>query len=278
VAAWQPPLVLRRTLTFERALFEPHELEPALDRLARSLALDLGGRAARHVTVATEGSDGARFATRVAKRPLHRAGQIRQQALFALRDSGAAEAGIDALTVELAEPERVAEAAGLWDARAHRDRAVDSVLERHPRALVQVRWGDPHAPAADLAWSWGTLEDAARPDAEHRPTRATARAVTPARRGLEAPVGAIAPTALHAAPLQLAQADRPTVDAPVRTPHTEARPLPRVADPRWTRPLPATPSSPLPAPDDQTRDRIRDPLRDPDLVRAERWPGTRRVA
>ncbi len=276
VAAWQAPLVLRRTLAFERALFEPHELEPALDRLARSLALDLGGRAARHVTVATEGSGGARFATRVAKRPLHRAGQIRQQALFALRDSGAAAAGIDALTVELAEPERVAEAAGLWDARAHRDRAVDSVLERHPRALVQVRWGDPHAPAADLAWTWGALEDAARPggDAARRPTRDAARAATPARRGLEAPAGAVAPAALHAAPLQLAQADRPTADAPVRTPRAEAPPPPRAADPRWTRPLPATPSSPLPAPDD----RIRDPLRDPDLVRAERWPGTRRVA
>jgi hypothetical protein len=216
----------------------------------------------------------------VAKRPLHRAGQIRQQALFALRDSGAAAAGIDALTVELAEPERTAEATGLWDARAHRERAVDSVLERHPRALVQVRWGDPYAPAADLAWSWGALEDAARPaDAAARRTpRDAARATTPARRGLEAPAGAVAPAALHAAPLQLAHADRPTVDAPVLAPRDDARPdrpgFP-AEDDRWVRPLvAAAPSSPLPAP----HELLRDPLRDPDLVRAERWPGTRRVA
>ncbi|MDF1522821.1 MAG: hypothetical protein P1P87_08385, partial [Trueperaceae bacterium] len=163
VAAWRPPTVLRRSLAFERPLFEPHELEPALDRLARSLALDLAGRAAQHVTVATEGASGTRSATRIAKRPLHRAGQIRQQALFALRDSGAAGTAIDALTVELTEPARFAEAAGLWDARADRARAVDAVLERYPRALVHVRWHDPYAPAADLAWGWAALEDAAAP-------------------------------------------------------------------------------------------------------------------
>jgi hypothetical protein len=281
LAAWRPPPVLRRTLAFDRALFEPHELEPALDRLARSLALDLGGRAARHVTVATEGSGGARSATRVAKRPLRRAGQIRQQALFALRDSGAAATGIDALTVELAEPDRVAEATGLWDARADRERAVDAVLERHPRALVQVRWGDPHAPAADLAWTWGALEDAARPEGAARPeadaarsgTRAATRATTPARRGLEASAGAITPAALHATPLQLARADRPTADTPVLAPRDDARPdrpLSPAEGDRWAaRRLAAAPPPPS-APGDL--------LADADLVRAERWPGARRVA
>ena len=244
-------------------LFEPHELEPALDRLARSLALDLGGRAARHVTVATEGSGGALSATRVAKRPLHRAGQIRQQALFALRDSGAAATGIDALSVELAEPERVAEAAGLWDARAHRARAVDSVLERHPRALVQVRWGDPHAPAADLAWSWGALEDAARPEAARRPTRDATRAADarPSRprspRGRRRPRGA-ARGAAAVGPRRPPHRRRTGPRAPRRGP-PEPPPLPRrgrpLGAPARHRPLsptrtggPAPRSPPRPRP------------------------------
>lgn len=290
VAAWRPPRVLRRALAFERPLFEPGELEPALDRLARSLALDLDGRAARHLTVATEGGGGARQATRVAKRPLHQAGQIRQQALFALRDSGAAAGGVEALAIELAEPERLADAVGLWDARAHRERAVDAVLERHPRALVRVRWGDPHAPAADLAWGWAALEDAARPmagaSATARAAAATATAAdraatTPARRALEAPTGAVAPADRHAAPPLLAHPERPPVDAPVAIPAPERpdRPLTPAEGERWAArragrgpvaPSPLPSPSPLPTP--------LDPLRDPDLQRAERWPGERRAA
>jgi len=69
LAPWTSPMVLRRTLTFEQPLFEPGDLEPALDHLARSLALDLRGRAARHVTVATEGGGGAPRAPPRAPRP-----------------------------------------------------------------------------------------------------------------------------------------------------------------------------------------------------------------
>jgi protein ImuB len=202
LTSWAPPTVLRRRLAFERPLFEPADLEPALDQLARSLALGLEGRAARHVTVATEGGGGPRRASRLAKRPLRAAGQIRQQALFALRDSGAAAGGIDDLAIELAEPERVADAVGLWDARRQQEAAVDAVLERYPRALVRVRWGDPHAPAADQAWRWSALEDGSRNPAT------AGDAASPARRSrrqpalalLEAPLGAVAPAALYASP------------------------------------------------------------------------------
>ena len=218
LTAWTPPAVLRRRLAFERPLFEPAELEPALDRLARSLALGLGGRAARHVTVATEGGGGPRRASRLAKRPLRAAGQIRQQALFALRDTGAAAGGIEDLTIELADPERVAEPVGLWDARRQQEAATDAVLERYPHALVRVRWGDPHAPAADQAWRWAALEDGALETARlggdaHR-LGGGARLIGGARLGggppagrrppthalLEAPLGAVAPAALHASP------------------------------------------------------------------------------
>jgi protein ImuB len=336
VAAWRPPAVLRRSLAFDQPLFEPHDLEPALDRLARSLALDLAGRAARHVTVAAEGAGGPRRATRVAKRPLRRAGQIRQQALFALRDTGAAVHGVEGLSVELAEPERVAESVGLWDARAQRELALDAVLERFPRALVQVAWGDPHAPACDRAWGWSPLEDAVRPAGSRTATaagatagapaprapaarRATTPATTPARAALEAPLGAVTPAEGHAGPPLLASAtgagpDVPrlaaTTDGPTRRPD---RPLsPTEGDAwarrwgagtaeRWTDPQPAPAAStspeaaarsetttPEPTPAATTADhaasgrrpapRIPDLLRDADLIRAERWPGSHRAA
>jgi len=228
LAPWAVPAVLRRTLAFERPLFEPAELEPALDRLARSLALELHGRAARHLTVATEGGAGARRASRLAKRPLRAAGQIRQQALFALRDTGAAASGIAGLTVELAAPERLAEAVGLWDARRQHEAAADAVLERYPHALVRVRWDDPHAPAADRVWRWAALEDGARPvtSGAGDPTAARRARGRPAQALLEAPLGAVPPAALHAAP-----------------------PIGTRIDAGVTRPLPPdAPAAPLPSP------------------------------
>lgn len=223
LTAWSPPSVLRRRLAFERPLFEPAELEPALDRLARSLALGLEGRAVRHVTVATEGGGGPRRASRLAKRPLRAAGQIRQQALFALRDSGAAAGGIEDLTVELADPERVADAVGLWDARRQQEAAVDAVLERYPHALVRVRWGDPHAPASDQAWRWAALEDGA-PEAARTGGRRDRR--QPAHALLEAPLGAVTPAALHASPpvaVHLTGIEARGVESETRVPAPETR-------------------------------------------------------
>ncbi len=199
LGSWQPPLTLRRSLAFERALFEPAELEPALDHLARSLALDLAGRGARHLTISSEGERGAFSASRIAKRPLQRAGQIRQQALFALRDSGAAAAGVETLTLELAEPHHHAEATRLWDARAQRSLATDHVLERFPRSLVQVDWDDPNAAAPDLVWHWVPLEDL--PQVRDAASAAVPAATSAARRALAAPLGALEPASSHAAPV-----------------------------------------------------------------------------
>lgn len=199
LGSWQPPLTLRRSLAFERALFEPAELEPALEHLARSLAADLAGRGARHLTLSSEGEGGAFSASRIAKRPLQRAGQIRQQALFALRDSGAAAAGVETLSLELAEPHRHSEPARLWDARAQRDLATDLVLERFPRSLVQVDWDDPNAAAPDLVWHWVPLEDL--PQAQGAATAAVPAATSAARRALAAPLGALEPASSHATPV-----------------------------------------------------------------------------
>jgi nucleotidyltransferase/DNA polymerase involved in DNA repair len=153
----RPPEALRRSVTFEEPAREPRELLPALDRLSTALERALGGRAARRLTL-TAGLDGVqRSATRLSKRPLARAPQIRQQALFALQDSGAARTGIERLTVELAEPRRLGLQGGLWRSREQRQRALEAALGRYPGAMVQFAWRDPYAEADDLAWHWERL-------------------------------------------------------------------------------------------------------------------------
>lgn len=155
------PEVLRRSLAFDEPAREPHQLLPALERLADALERALAGRAARRLTLTAGLAGDQRSATRLSKRPLARAQQIRQQALFALQDSGATAAGLGAgierLTVELASPRRLGIQSGLWRAREQRQRALEATLERYPAAMVRFAWRDPYAEADDLAWGWERL-------------------------------------------------------------------------------------------------------------------------
>src|SRR5690606_1877380 len=93
-------------------------------------------------------------ASRLSKRPLTQARHIRQQALFALRDSDAEGRAIERLTVELSAPERVGLQQGIWPQRERRTRAFEATLERFPHAPRRLTWRDPHAQAGDLAWDW----------------------------------------------------------------------------------------------------------------------------
>ena len=169
---WAPPTPLRRRLAFERPLFEPFELEAAIDHLSHALAGALGGTAARRLTLTADVGGVAMPASRAAKRPLREAGQIRRQALLALGDCGAAPIGIDGLTLELDERRRVSDQEGLWATRSQRERAREAVLGRFPTSLRRVRWGDPYAPAVDHAWDWVPVEQ----DASARPPAATLQA------------------------------------------------------------------------------------------------------
>lgn len=170
---YAPPVVLRRSLSFERPSFEPADIDPALDRLARSLALALAleGRAAQHLTLIAERGPNARHATRQAKTPLRQARQILQQARFALRDSGAAPHGIDTLILELGAPQSSAEQGGLWRQREQREEALHALLERYPQSVKRPEWRDPFAPSAEHSRGW------VRWDAE--PPRAPAGTATP---------------------------------------------------------------------------------------------------
>lgn len=151
---FRPPSVITRTLAFSEPVREPYRLLPALDRLAGELEGALSGRAARRLTLTANLPSGTLRASRLSKRPLTQARHIRQQALFALRDSNAEGHDIERLTVELAAPERIGLQPGLWPRQERRQRAFDSTFERFPNAPRRLAWHDPHAQAGDLAWSW----------------------------------------------------------------------------------------------------------------------------
>jgi protein ImuB len=150
----QPPEALRRTIRFAEPLFEPGPLEAALARLAESLEETLAGRSSGRLTVAAEVGGVESRATRFAKKPLRGAREIALLAGLALADTGAAPVGIEALTLELPEPARLASQGRLWPARERREQAWEVLLERFPRAAVEVEWLDPYAESADLAWRW----------------------------------------------------------------------------------------------------------------------------
>ncbi len=220
-----PPSV-RRSIAFDEPAREPRELLPALERLAGELERALEGRAARRLTLTATLGGTQRRATRLSKRPLTRARQIRQQALFALSDSGGAGLGVERLTVELASPHRLAMQGALWRGRERRDEAQAATLERFPGALLRFAWRDPYAQAADLAWGWERVnpDEAERGEAVRLPL---GRGLPSDPPGSVVEAGAVPLFGDEALPLPDATAvgddtvrphDRRDGDAPERTP------------------------------------------------------------
>lgn len=225
VRPYQQPEVVRRSLTFTEPVLEPHQLHNALDRLSVELEKALAGRVAQRLTLTATTPGGKRRASRLAKRPLHQARHIRQQALFALQDSRAEGRPVERLTLELASPVRIGQQEGLWPQRQRRQRALRATLERFPASQQRIVWRDPYAQAADLAWEWqGYTEHDATDDAAPRPSagRKSARQAQPPAAQLPAVTAAVVP--LFAPPVP----DQP--DQPQPTPqhnHPEPRQRPQ---------------------------------------------------
>jgi len=223
---WHPPTVLRRTAVFDEPRYEPADLEPTIDLLSRSLALALKGRATRLVGVIATHSEGVVQRARRAKEPLQSAGRIRQQAWFALRESGAAERGIERLSIELSNPERHHQSVGLWLQRTHRTAALTTLLEHYPETLVAPQALDPYAPVASLAGAWGPLREP--PTAPHPSSgRRGNGGAHPIARLLEPTLGSLPPQALYAAPPIAAELPAAPVEALNNGPSaTTAPPMP----------------------------------------------------
>lgn len=253
------PETLARSLAFSRPVREPRQLIPALDKLSSELERALDGRASHRLTLTTALGVGQLRASRLSKRPLAQARHIRQQALFALRDSGVAGQHIERLTIELSDPQRAAQQDGLWPQRERRQRALEATFERFPHAPRRLEWRDPHTQADDLAWSWQAYSDSLEPGATH-PAIAIRRPPRPGTRASRAAV----PSSLRAAVTAVPLFEPPTPDAdttqlPVTRPHattTDPRggDIDTATDPRHRElgspgsgPV-STPTSPLAAP------------------------------
>jgi len=219
----QAPMLLRRALNFEQRCSEPAQLDPALDHLSRSLALALEGRAAQQLTLIAERGIHACHATRQAKEPLRHARQILQQARFALRDSGAAENGIDTLILELSDPQHYAEQATLWHQREQREEALQVLLERYPQSVKRAQQRDPFAPSTEHAWGWtrwdaqpitSTFSRAATEASTAVGIAAAATARTPALKSTQS-------TTEHLPPMDVGLA-APSQEPPAQAPHQTA--------------------------------------------------------
>jgi len=204
-----------RSLAFTEPVVEPGQLLPAIDRLAEELARQLGGRAARRLTLTASLPGGTRRASRLSKRPLTQARHIRQQALFALHDSRAQGQPIERITLELAAPEPLGVQEGLWPRRERRQRALEATMERFPSAPRRLEWDDPHAQATDRVGRWeGYARQGGAYDAASVAERAAPQAAPAGRRrragaGERAPV----PEAALAASVPLFE-DQPYLPTP----------------------------------------------------------------
>lgn len=252
-----PPETIARSLSFSHPVREPHQLVPALDRLSLELERALAGRASQRLTLTARFGDGQGRVSRLSKRPLSEARHIRQQALFALRDSDVAGRHVERLTLELAGPVRMAAQEGLWPRRERRHRALEATFQRFPQAPKRLEWRDPHAQADDLAWRWQPYADDleaagaayAAKSAPQRPPRPGAR---PARRARVSPPSALRlaatavplfefrPDETHASVGTTANArsHAPTADA--RHGHTERAPDAGRGELEAKRPAPAS--------------------------------------
>lgn len=226
------PITVQRSLAFPEPVREPHQLLPAIDRLASELERALAGRAARRLTLTATLPGTQRRASRLAKRPLQQARHIRQQALFALHDSRAEGRPIERLTLELSSPERTGAQDGIWPQRERREQALEATLERFPSAPRHLVWRDPHAQAADLAWAWeGYVDERGAYVSADLAARAPAQGATKARAKRPAPPEQAAAVTAAAVPLFTAPAlvgaaapvaVAPTAAAQTKVPHAAA--------------------------------------------------------
>lgn len=136
-------------VTFDEPQCEPAVLHPALERLCRDLALELGGKAASRLNVRVCCQGIEHRASRLSKTLLRRPSELYRLALLALDDTKAQPLGVEALTIELSGLSRPAVQGGLWPRKERLEHAVAAVENRFPKAVLRLVEDDPYALASD---------------------------------------------------------------------------------------------------------------------------------
>ena len=158
LSRYTPSLRLSASHGFEDAEREPHALHSVLGRLSHQLAEALGGKAAHRLTLTARAQGLELKATRISKVPLSDAATINRLALLALGESHAQPLGVEAFTLELSALGRPSTQGSLWQQKENREKAIRTVSERFPDALLKLEQLDPYALASEHAYRFVSLQ------------------------------------------------------------------------------------------------------------------------
>ena len=158
LSCYSPPLRVAASHTYEDAVSEPHALHPILEQLSSQLAEALGSRAAHRLTLAASAQGLELKAVRIAKTPLNDAGTVYRLALLALEETNAQALGIDSLRLELSSLSRPSAQGMLWRQKENREKAIRTVSERFPDALLRLEETDPYALASEYRYTFVSLQ------------------------------------------------------------------------------------------------------------------------
>ena len=136
-------------VAFDEPQCEPAVLHPALERLCRDLALELGNKAASRLSVRVLCQSIEHRASRLSKTLLRRPGELYRLALLTLDDTKASPLGIEALTLEVSGLSRPSVQGGLWPRKERLEHAVAAVENRFPKAVLRLVEDDPYALSSD---------------------------------------------------------------------------------------------------------------------------------
>ncbi|GHF59743.1 protein ImuB [Deinococcus metalli] len=170
VGAVRPEATVSAALAFDDPLFEPHDLEAALDALAATLLDALGTRRPGRVTLDARVAGLTMSATREPKDDLRVPATLRRALRATLHDADAARYGIEGLEVTLGGLERPAVQGDLWG-RAQAQDAAGRAEGRFPGSMRRVRWLDVFSLAPGHHYEWVRVADG-QPGAP-APVRAT---------------------------------------------------------------------------------------------------------
>lgn len=136
-------------VTFDEPQCEPAVLHPALERLCKELALELGNKAASRLSVRVRCQGIEHRVSRLSKTFLRGPGELYRLALLTLDDTRAQPLGVEALTVELSGLSRPSVQGGLWPRKERLEHAVAAVENRFPKAVLRLVEDDPYALGSD---------------------------------------------------------------------------------------------------------------------------------
>ena len=184
VSRYTPPLRVSASHDFEDAVSEPYALHPVLERLSEHLTTMLEGKTAHRLTLTARAQGLELKTTRISKVPLSDAATVHRLALLALEESHAQPLGIELLKLELSTLSRPSTQGTLWQQKENRERAIRTVAERFPDALLRLEEVDPYALAAEHRFNFvslqsGEVNDATPDVAPEREPEAEQPAETP---------------------------------------------------------------------------------------------------